>query len=84
MFGVTSFLHFAFSLTVVSLFPTVSSIPEILSSTFCIMLVISFLGFLYPGLSLFVISLLFIFPVLDSGWFCSIPSPGWLCFFVDL
>jgi hypothetical protein len=32
MFGVKSFLHFAFSLTVVSTFSMVSSIPEILYS----------------------------------------------------
>jgi hypothetical protein len=38
-------------------------------------LAVSFLGFLYPGLSPFVISLLFPFPFLDPGWFCSIPLP---------
>jgi hypothetical protein len=27
-----------------------------------------------------VISLLFLFPFLDSGQFCSIPSPVWLFF----
>jgi hypothetical protein len=32
MFWVRSFLHFAFSLTVVSMFSMVSSTPEILSS----------------------------------------------------
>jgi hypothetical protein len=29
-------------------------------------------------LSPFVISLLFLFPFLDPGWFCSIHSPVWL------
>jgi hypothetical protein len=32
MLGVRSFVHFAFSLTVVSMFSMVSSAPEILSS----------------------------------------------------
>jgi hypothetical protein len=32
----------------------------------------------------FVISLLFLLPFLDHGWFCSIPSPFWLCFPVIL
>jgi hypothetical protein len=83
MFWVRSFLLFAFSLIVMSVFSMVSSAPEILSSISCILLVClhlnSFLGFLTPGLSLFVISLLFLFPVLDLGWFCSFPSPVWLC-----
>ena len=41
---------------------------------------ISFLGFISPGLSHFGFSLLFLLPVLGLGWFCSIPSPVWLCF----
>jgi hypothetical protein len=40
MFWVRSFLLFAFSFTVVSMFPMVSSAPENLSSIFCILLVI--------------------------------------------
>ena len=62
MFWVRSFLLFAFSLTVVSMFFMVSSTPEILLSISCILLwclhlwfLISFLSFLTPGLSPFVI-----------------------------
>jgi hypothetical protein len=40
MFWVRSILHFAFSLTVVSMFSMISSAPEILSSISCILLVI--------------------------------------------
>jgi hypothetical protein len=40
MFWVRSFLHFAFSLTVVSMFSMLSSAPEILFSISCILLVI--------------------------------------------
>ena len=39
MFWVRTFLHFAFSLTVVSMVSMVSSAPEILSSISCILLV---------------------------------------------
>ena len=38
---------------------------------------ILFLSFLTPGLSHFVISLLFLVPFLDE-WFCSFTSPVWL------
>ena len=38
MFWVRKFLHFALSLTVVSMFSMVSSVPEILSSISCILL----------------------------------------------
>jgi hypothetical protein len=39
MFWVRIFLHFTFSLIVVSVFSMVSSVPEILSSVSCILLV---------------------------------------------
>jgi hypothetical protein len=75
MFCFRGFLHFAFSLTVLSVFSMVTFAPKSLSSISYILLAVSFLGFLYPGLSPFVISLLFPFPFLDPGWFCSIPLP---------
>jgi hypothetical protein len=40
MFCVRIFLHFAFSLTLMSKFSVVSTVPEIFSSSSCILLVI--------------------------------------------
>jgi hypothetical protein len=42
-------------------------------------LLTSFLGFLFSDWSSFVNSLLFLLPLVDPGWFCSIISPDWMC-----
>jgi len=80
MFWARSFLCFTSFLTVVSMSSMVSSAPEILSLISSILLVmlasmayVSSFGFLYPGLSPFVLSLFFLFPF-------PICSPVWLCF----
>jgi hypothetical protein len=85
MFWVRSFLPFAFSLTFVPVFSMISSATEILTSISCIQLLMfaSMAPDLlprFPGLSLFVISLLFLFLFLDPAWFCLLSSPVWLCF----
>ena len=81
-------MHFAFSLTFVSMCCSmVSSAPKILSSIACVLFgMLSsmtpdvFPKFLSSELAPFVISLLFLFLFLGLGWFSSVISPVWLCF----
>jgi hypothetical protein len=82
MFWVKNFVHFAFSLTVFSMFSMESSTPEIFSSFSCILLVM--LPSMPPNFfSRFTISRVVFLcdffivsvPFLDPERFCSIPSP---------
>jgi hypothetical protein len=87
MFWVRSFLHFAFSLTVVSMFSMVFYAPEILSSISCIRLVMltSMTPGFFPRLSILCCLPLcflyfFLFPFLDPGLFFSEPSLVWFSY----
>jgi hypothetical protein len=72
----------------------ISSIAEIFSSISCSLLVIitsvipdyfpAFLGFPFPGLPSFMLSLLFLLPLLGLGPLYSIPLLVYLCFHVFL
>jgi hypothetical protein len=86
MFWGRIFLYFAFYLIVAQYFLWYLLHLRffILSLVFCLLclhlwLLISFLGFLFPELSPFVITLLFLLPFFDLGCFCSIISPVWMC-----
>jgi hypothetical protein len=80
-------VHFAFSLTVVTMFSMESSAPEILSSISCILLLMltSMVPDFYPRIFISRVVSLWVFfivstSILDLGWFCSIPSP--VCVFL--
>ena len=83
MFSVRGFVLFAFSLLCQCflwyLLLLRFSLLSLVFWWWCLHLwfLILFLSFLTPGLSHFVISLLFLVPFLDE-WFCSFPSPVWL------
>ena len=63
MFSVRNFVHFAFSLTDVSIFSMVSSTPEILTSISCIlfMMLISVVPVIFPKLSSTRVACIYVF-----------------------
>jgi hypothetical protein len=91
MFLVRILLHSALSLIVVLMFCMESSAPEILSSFFCILLLMfaSMVSDFFPGVSVSSFASLWVFFIVSTSllslvWFCSFPSPVWMCFPVFL
>ena len=81
MFWVTSFLHFAFSLTVESMLSMVSSAPEILSSLSCILLLmfVSMTPDLFPKFPISSVVSLYDFLVVSTSVFRS-----WMVLFISI
>jgi hypothetical protein len=80
-------LHFAFALIVMPMFSMESSAPEILSSIFCILLLMltSVVPDFFPKVSISSVVSLWDFFIMSTSLFrfsivCSFPSPVWMCF----